>query len=105
MPSETLFECLNEEEIYHDEQIPDLFPIIVPGTVCLGDTSLSSHARTYAYARWRSLARHFERNHLRLLPSMGNFLCPHPSCTAQEVHLVDVAHFKNHAATVHNVFH
>jgi hypothetical protein len=40
-----------KEEIVHHEQIPDVFPIVVPGTVCLfylGDTSLSAQARTYA---------------------------------------------------------
>jgi hypothetical protein len=105
-PSETLFECL-KEEIVHHEQIPDVFPIVVPGTVCLfylGDTSLSARARTYAYARRSTLTRHVERNHLGLRKSDDDFLCPHPSCTAR-VTLLGAMHFKSHAATVHNVLH
>ena len=58
--SETLFKLLDKEEIRHGEQIIEIYPIVVPGTVCLfclGDDSLVSHARIYAFARRSSLAR------------------------------------------------
>ena len=104
--ADTVYEPLSEEEMRHDEQTVDTFPILVPGTVCLfclGDSSLPSHARTYAYARRSSLARHVERLHLRHVHAP--FLCPHPYCTEQGTKMQDGMHFKNHAATTHNVVH
>ena len=105
-PSEVHFEPLAEEEICHNERFPETFPIVVPGTVCLfclGNVSLTASARTYAYARRSSLARHVQQHHLQYQQS--EFLCPHPTCSAQGVQLLDGMHFKNHAATVHNVVH
>jgi Protein of unknown function (DUF3435) len=105
-PSEVLFECLAEEEICHNERFPETFPIVVPGTVCLfclGNVSLTASARTYAYARRSSLARHVQQHHLQYQRS--EFPCPHPTCSAEGIRLQDGMHFKNHAATVHNVLH
>lgn len=105
-PSEIHFECLAEEEICHNERYPETFPIVVPGTVCLfclGNVSLPASARTYAYARRSSLARHVQQHHLRYQQS--EFICPHPTCATEGVTLRDGTHFKNHAATVHNVLH
>lgn len=101
-----VFEPILEEECHHDEQIVETYPIVVPGTVCLfclGNTSLPSHARTYAYARRSSLARHVQQYHLRFIHE--RFLCPHPSCADRSIWLEDILHFKNHAAAVHNVLH
>ena len=81
-PSEILFECLDEEEIRHDERFPDTYPIVVPGTICLfclGNPTLTWTARTYSYARRSSLARHVQQHHLRYQRS--DFLCPHPVCS------------------------
>ena len=105
-PSEIHFECLDEEEIRHDERFPDTYPIVVPGTICLfclGNPTLTWTARTYSYARRSSLARHVQQHHLRY--QRPDFLCPHPACSAEGVRLQHGQHFKNHAQTVHNVLH
>jgi Protein of unknown function (DUF3435) len=83
---------------------PDLFPLMCTGTqclFCLGDEHLSYSARTFSFCRIDALRRHVQVAHLRYLAAEAAVPCPHPAC--HEI-LQDTQHFKNHAATVHNIF-
>ncbi len=81
----------------------ELIPLKLPSTMCLfclGDSELSSIARTASFSRIDSLRRHVDDQHLSHYDQDVPVVCPHPSC---DVSLQDTNHFKNHAATVHNV--
>ena len=101
--------CL--EEVSNDVQdLQDVFkamelvPLILPSTMCLfclGDDELTIEGRTVSFSRIDSLRRHTDDKHLKYYDPDTPLLCPHPSC---DISLHNVNHFKNHAATVHNVF-
>lgn len=82
----------------------ELIPLQLPSTMCLfclGDSELSFVTRTASFSRIDSLRRHIDDLHLSRYDQDVPIVCPHPSC---DTSLQDVNHFKNHAATVHNVF-
>lgn len=82
----------------------ELIPLVLPSFICLfclGDTRLSFVARTTSFSRIDSLRRHMNELHLSHYDHGVRMVCPHPSC---DTSLENVNHFKNHAATVHNVF-
>lgn len=82
----------------------ELIPLVLPSFICLfclGDTRLSFVARTRSFSRIDSLRRHMNELHLSHYDHGVRMVCPHPSC---DTSLENVNHFKNHAATVHNVF-
>ena len=82
----------------------ELVPLKLPSTMCLfclGDRDLVPHARTASFSRIDSLQRHIDDLHLSHYGPDQTLICPHPSCDAS---LQGINHFKNHAATVHNVF-
>ncbi|KAL9130585.1 MAG: hypothetical protein Q9175_006986 [Cornicularia normoerica] len=67
----------------------ELVPLVLPSTICLfclGDDELTSQARIAYFSRIDSLRGHMDDVHLSHYDPEG------------------VNHFKNHAATVHNVF-
>lgn len=81
----------------------ELVPLVLPSTICLfclDDDELTSQARTASFSRIDSLRRHMDDVHLSHYDPEVPLLCPHPSC---DISLQGVNHFKNHAATVHNV--
>ncbi|KAI9765002.1 MAG: hypothetical protein M1840_007924 [Geoglossum simile] len=96
-------EEVDEEKI--EELIdPNLFPLVCPSTqclFCLGNECLSYGARTYSFSRTDALRKHVQTAHLRYLETGDTVTCPHPVC---EVKLEGIMHFKNHVATVHNIF-
>jgi hypothetical protein len=96
-------EEVDEEKI--EELIdPNLFPLVCPSTqclFCLGNECLSYGARTYLFSRTDALRKHVQTAHLRYLKTDDTVTCPHPVC---EVQLQGIMHFKNHVATVHNIF-
>ena len=82
----------------------ELIPLVLPSFICLfclGDTRLTFAAKTTSFSRIDSLRRHMDDIHLCHYEQGVPITCPHPSC---DTSLKDVDLFKNHAATVHNVF-
>ncbi len=82
----------------------ELVPLVLPSTICLfcvGNAELAPEARTASFSRIDSLRRHMDDVHLSHYDPDVPLVCPYPSCDAS---LQGVNHFKNHAATVHNVF-
>ena len=82
----------------------ELIPLVLPSFICLfclGDTRLTFAAKTTSFSRIDSLRRHMDDIHLCHYEQGVPITCPHPSC---DTSLQDVNLFKNHAATVHNVF-
>lgn len=82
----------------------ELVPLMLPSTICLfcfGDVELVAEARTASFSRIDSLRRHVDEQYLAYYVHGTLLLCPHPSCDAQ---CSDSSEFKNHAATVHNVW-
>ncbi len=82
----------------------ELIPLVLPSFICLfclGDSRLTFAAKTTSFSRIDSLRRHMNEFHLDHYEDGAPLICPHPSCDAS---LENVNHFKNHAATIHNVF-
>lgn len=82
----------------------ELIPLRLPSTICLfclDDSELSSAARTASFSRIDSLRRHIDDLHLSHYDHDALIVYPHPTC---DTSLQGVNYFKNHAATVHNVF-
>lgn len=82
----------------------ELIPLRLPSTICLfclGDSELSSAARTASFSRIDSLRRHIDDLHLSHYDHDALIVYPHPTYNTS---LQGVNYFKNHAATVHNVF-
>ena len=91
-------------DLQHAFETMELIPLVLPSTICLfclGHTELTFEARTASFSRIDSLRRHIDDLHLSHYDPDVPLICPHPSC---DVSLQGVKHFKNHAATVHNVF-
>jgi len=96
--------AIKDEESEGEDEDPDTFPTLCPSTVCLfclGDDSLSSTSRTFAFRRKAYLQKHVQEQHLRGKDWKKELECPHPHC---EVELESDMHFKNHSANVHNVW-
>ena len=88
----------------HSFETMELVPLALPSTICLfclGDTGSIFQARTASFSRIDSLRRHVDEQHLAQHVEGTPLLCPHPSCDEQSP---DVGAFKNHAATVHNMW-
>jgi hypothetical protein len=84
---------------------PGLYPLICPDPqclFCLGDEGLLRRDRERIFARIDSLRRHVQKVHLASRDADKPISCPHPACA---VILDNVMVFKNHAATVHNIFY
>ncbi|KAL6712955.1 hypothetical protein ACLMJK_009510 [Lecanora helva] len=82
----------------------ELVPLALPSTICIfcvGNEKLANSARTASFSRIDSLRRHVETLHLAKHIDGETILCPHPSCDAQ---FQIIGEFKNHAATIHNVW-
>jgi hypothetical protein len=93
------------EEIVEARIDPSLYPLICPNAqclFCLGDEGLLRKDREHTFARIDALRRHVQKVHLASRDADKLISCPHPACA---VILDNVMVFKNHVATVHNIFY
>ena len=82
------------------------FPTICRPTqcpFCLDNESLPYHHRIYEYAKPHQMMNEVEK-HLKRFAPANEVPCPHPQCKATGLILPEVMTFKNHTATVHEIF-
>ncbi|KAL9082612.1 MAG: hypothetical protein Q9165_008843 [Trypethelium subeluteriae] len=70
---------------------------------CLGDKKLTLKKRGFCWTTRYKMWDHVESHHLRHIAPNKSFTCPHPQCHEDGVEVVDIIHFKNHAARIHGV--
>ncbi|OJD25540.1 hypothetical protein ACJ73_03093 [Blastomyces percursus] len=94
------FVTLKEALSPRDAKPPTFCPAI-QCLFCFGNEQRASNSRLYSYSSPDKLRRHVYNCHLRYLASDACFSCPHPACSED---LWGVTHFKDHAASIHNVY-
>ena len=89
-----------------EEDTKDDFPTVCRPTqclFCLGDERLPYQQRVFEYAKPNKMMNEVAK-HLKKYAPTDKVPCPHPHCRAAELVLPSVMAFKNHTATVHEIF-